>query len=45
MQKSRKPSVSTLRGVARDGKDKDAEKVLKVCTCSTLYPFVGSRLG
>ena len=30
MQKSRRTSISTLRGAARDGKDKDAAKVLKV---------------
>ncbi|CAI8051353.1 Protein flightless-1 homolog [Geodia barretti] len=29
MQKNRRTSISTLRGTAREGKDKDAEKVLK----------------
>ena len=30
MQRNRRTSISTLRGAARDGKDQDAAKVLKV---------------
>ena len=34
MQKNRRTSISTLRGAARDGKDEDAAKVLKVSSCT-----------